>query len=340
VSGLTRRDFLKLSAAGIPAIAFRGPAALPGIPDSGVPALPIGRVAAKSVEVRKEPDPEAPLVLTLYKDTLFQILGTTESEEPKGNPRWLKVEEGYIHSGDIQPVGYHPQVPSLTMAGMSPAEVSIPITQSYRTIDPVEQILYRLYYKSIHWVKGVKIGRRNKVWYVLYDRQLGREYFAAGEHLRLLTPDEFAPLSTEVAPEKKRIEIRLSDQTLTAFEDSEIVCATKVSAGLGGKDMSTPTGVFHVQIKVVCVHMGDGRLTTDPLAYELPGVPWVSYFEIENGLALHGAYWHNDFGRPRSHGCVNLRPEDALWLYRWTFPSAPDATPKGTGGYGTRVIVW
>ena len=57
-------------------------------------------------------------------------------------------------------------------------------------------------------------------------------------------------------------------------------------------------------------HMGDGRLTTDPAAYELPGVPWVSYF-TGNGVAFHGAYWHDNFGAPVSHGCINLSPADA-----------------------------
>jgi hypothetical protein len=331
---VSRRDFLKLSAAGVPALA--------GIPDFSTfsPILPVGRVAGKSVDVHQEPDTESPKLLTLVKDTLIQIQRTVEANDPEGNRRWLQVEAGYIHSGDIQPVTFHPQIPVLAIEQMMPAEVCIPIAQSYRTIEPVEQILYRLYYKSVHWVKGVKIGKRNKVWYVLYDRQLTREYFAPGEHLRLIPPEQYAPLSTEVEPGKKRIEISLSDQSLTAFEADAAVLETKVSSGLPGSHVTTtPTGTFHIQIKIAGVHMGNGQLTTDPLAYELPGVPWVGYFELENGVALHGAYWHNDFGRPRSHGCINLRPEDALWLYRWTNPKAPEATVKGTGGFGTRVLI-
>jgi hypothetical protein len=307
---------------------------------AGFSALPIGRVAVNSVDVHTEPDAGSPLVFTLRKDTLVQILGTVESEGPEGNPRWVKVEAGYLHSGDIQPVRYHPQIPLERIDRITPAEVSVPIAQSYRTVDPVEQILYRLYYQSVHWVKGVKIGPRERIWYILYDRQLGREYFVGGDNLRLLAPEGYSPIATEIDPWKKRIEIELSAQTLTAFEDAEVVRESKVSSGLPGPAHTrTPTGTFHIQIKTACVHMGDGRLTTDPLAYELPGVPWVGYFEIENGVALHGAYWHNDFGRPRSHGCVNLYPEDALWLYRWSAPSAAEATVQGTGGLGTRVII-
>jgi len=331
---ISRRSFLQLAAAGVPTLA--------GLPDASFlsPVLPLGRVAAKSVEVRAEPDLESPLVLTLPKDTLVQFLRTVEAKLPSGNPRWLQVEEGFIHSGDIQPVNFHPQIPAWSITNTTPAEVCVPITQSYRMIAPAEEILYRLYYKSVHWVKAVQIGERNKVWYVLHDPQLGLEYFAPGEHLRLLTPERFAPLDTEADPWKKWIEIQLAAQSLTAYKDNEVVRTAKISSGLhGGKDTATPTGTFHIQIKVAGVHMGNGQITADPLAYELPGVPWVGYFELEHGVALHGAYWHNDFGRPRSHGCINLRPEDALWLYRWTAPAAAEARIKGTGGFGTRIVI-
>jgi hypothetical protein len=333
VATISRRSFLQLSTACVPALA--------GWPDrtAGSLSWALGRVAVKTVDVRREPDGESPPVLTLKKDTLFQILRTVEAEGPAGNPRWLQVEEGFIHSGDVQPVSYQPQIPVLAVADVTPAEVSVPITQSYRTIKDTEEILYRLYYQSVHWVKGIQFGERNRIWYILHDQQLGLEYYAPGEHLRLLPPEKYSPLHPEVEPWKKRIEISLAAQELTAYEDKEAVRTAKVSAGMPGKSTATPTGSFNIQIKIPGVHMGDGRITTDPLAYELPGVPWVGYFELTKGVALHGAYWHNDFGRARSHGCINLRPEDALWLYRWNNPPAAEARIKGTGGYGTRVII-
>ncbi|MBN1439861.1 MAG: L,D-transpeptidase [Anaerolineales bacterium] len=329
---IPRRTFLKMTAAGIPALGARTN------PSAG-PPLPVGRVAAKSVDVHAEPDQESPVTFRLLKDTLIEIRRTVETEEPKGNPRWLQVEAGYLHSGDIQPVEFRPQIPVWSVPEITPAEVSVPITQSYRKISPSEEILYRLYYQSVHWVKDVVAGERNEIWYVLRDHQLGIDYYAPGKHLRLLDPWRYAPVAGGVAPWQKRIEVNISAQTLTAFEDNQAVREMKVSSGIGGKNASTPRGVFHIQIKIAGVHMGNGQITSDPLAYELPGVPWVCHFETLNGVAFHGAYWHNDFGRPRSHGCINLRPADALWLYRWSNPPAAEARIRGTGGLGTRVVI-
>jgi len=333
VNPLTRRGFLRLAAAGAPSLVLT-----PGLLFK-LPALPLGRVAVKSVNVRTEPDPAAPTLLMLPKDSLVQIIRFVDGKMPSGNPRWLKSEPGYIHSGDVQPVEFHPQPSFRAISQTTLAEVSVPITQSYKTISPREEILYRLYYKSLHWVTGTQIGLDGKVWYVLHDQQLNLDLFAPGEHLRLLGPETYFPIPSTVDPWKKWIDIRLADQSLTAYEDATVVRTMKISSGMAGKDTATPTGTFNIQIKVGAVHMGDGRVTADPLAYELPGVPWVSYFELERGVALHGTYWHNDFGRRRSHGCINLAPDDALWIYRWTTPAAPEAKIKGISGLGTRVIV-
>ena len=73
--------------------------------------------------------------------------------------------------------------------------------------------------------------------------------------------------------------------------------------------------------------------------YDLPGVPWVSFF-TGTGAGFHGTYWHNDYGRPRSHGCVNLTPGDAKFIYRWTGPEVPPETPYlYQPGEGTLVKV-
>ena len=110
----------------------------------------------------------------------------------------------------------------------------------------------------------------------------------------------------------KWIEIDISQQRLTAYVGRTPVFSTLVSTGVP----RTPTviGRFAIRYKLPRQHMrGPG--------YSLPNVPWVMYFY--RNYAIHGTYWHNAFGRPMSHGCVNMRVRDARWLYYW----APVGTP-------------
>jgi lipoprotein-anchoring transpeptidase ErfK/SrfK len=84
--------------------------------------------------------------------------------------------------------------------------------------------------------------------------------------------------------------------------------------------------------------MGDGLLTDAIDAYELPGVPWTCFF-APHGIAFHGTYWHDNFGTPMSHGCINMRTEEAKWLYRWSLPETKSRIWEKRG-YGTRVDVF
>jgi lipoprotein-anchoring transpeptidase ErfK/SrfK len=74
----------------------------------------------------------------------------------------------------------------------------------------------------------------------------------------------------------------------------------------------------------------------DANSYDLPGVPWVCFID-EKGVSFHGTYWHNDFGKPRSHGCINLPSAGAKWVYRWTLPSVPYTDQRVHKLNGTKV---
>lgn len=122
----------------------------------------------------------------------------------------------------------------------------------------------------------------------------------------------------------KWIDISILNQTLTLWEGDRPMYATLVSTGrdgLGepGKTLSTPTGQFRVYQKHVTTTMDSDVADHE---FELRDVPWVMYFK--GGYAIHGAYWHDDFGRPRSHGCVNLAPIDARYVFFWASPSVPE----------------
>ena len=72
-------------------------------------------------------------------------------------------------------------------------------------------------------------------------------------------------------------------------------------------------------------------------------VQWVQYYDKKDGIAIHSAYWHHDFGKRKSHGCVNLAPDDAKWLFGWTSPTLHETDSERYGGYGddgTRVVVF
>ncbi len=117
----------------------------------------------------------------------------------------------------------------------------------------------------------------------------------------------------------KWIHVDLSEQSLVAYEGDKPVYATLISSGKEGYE--PPTGLFEVQQKYISTTMN----TTDPIDgfYEVEEVPWTLYYD--GGYALHGAYWHTDFGKVRSHGCTNIAPVDARWLYYWSEPEVPAA---------------
>jgi lipoprotein-anchoring transpeptidase ErfK/SrfK len=112
------------------------------------------------------------------------------------------------------------------------------------------------------------------------------------------------------------IDINLFEQTLAAYVGGRMVYATLVSSGLPGWD--TPVGLFQVWRKVESGKMSGAYNRPD--YYFLEDVPWALYFNQD--VALHAAYWHNSFGYRHSHGCVNLAPADARWLFGW----APEGT--------------
>ena len=107
----------------------------------------------------------------------------------------------------------------------------------------------------------------------------------------------------------------------------------------GSKGTRTPTGEFLTYHKGPSVHMTNQDEEGIKNYYDLPGVPWCTFF-TGYGNAFHGTYWHNDYGRPRSHGCVNLPSEDAKWVYRWSRPNlAPSEDYLHVPGEGTRVQI-
>ncbi len=134
----------------------------------------------------------------------------------------------------------------------------------------------------------------------------------------------YNPNKVYLESQNKSILVDISDQTLYAYENNALFLKTKISTGL--QDTPTIPGEYYIQNKTPSRYMqGPDKLasTTPSIVtstttgyYDLPGVPWTMYFS-DDGSAIHGAYWHNRFGKLHSHGCVNVNLKDAEKLYRW-----------------------
>ena len=340
---MSRREFLKLAGLSMASLAFRPLLKLGSSQDTG----DIVRVAIHSVSVYSQPSDKSTILFQRYRDDLVHVYGEIVSEDGPGyNPLWYRVWGGYIHSGHVVRVKsiLNPVI-NVTKDHPRVAEVTVPYTQAmlktYRGWDAV----YRLYYDSVHWVTGIEDGPDGQPWYKVKDELLDLEYHVPAPHLRLVPPDELTPLSTDVPLGKKRIEVSLARQTVTALEVDQPVRVMKVSTGMnygtstGITSTETPRGVFHIESKMPSKHMGGGVLTDDLDAYILPGVPWVCFFQTDDGYAFHGTWWHTNYGAPMSHGCINMKNADAKWLFRWTSPYTADPTPENTIGYGTLVQI-
>lgn len=135
------------------------------------------------------------------------------------------------------------------------------------------------------------------------------------------------------------VHVDVSSQTLVLYRGTEPIYATLVSTGLEGHD--TPIGEFTIRQKMVTETMADLGPEAGDDRYRIDDVPWTEYFD--GSIALHAAFWHGQFGMRRSHGCVNMAPLDAQYVFGRTWPEVPagwhGVSTDRTGLRGSRVIV-
>jgi hypothetical protein len=334
---LTRRSFLKAS--GLAALGLtpaRGLAALPDPPRANWTGHPLGRVTLWSLTVYSEPSWRAGTGESLPFNTVVTVHGAVEGDGLyPTNHTWLQIDGGFLYSSFVQPVENNPNNAPVDPGGGAWAELTVPFTYGHDAPDPNSYARTRLYYAGVNHVVGLAGGADGAPWYQVADS--GLLYWVPAGQLRVISPDEISPLSPEVPPEAKHVEVHVGDQTLTAFEGGAPIFSTRVSTGV--PDLDTPFGTWHVVDKRLGQRMAGG----DPGGeYNLPAVPWVSYFTW-GWVAIHGTYWHNDYGRRRSNGCVNCPPEAAKWLFRWLTPPANyyalRTIASDVGVPGTRVVV-
>ncbi len=141
--------------------------------------------------------------------------------------------------------------------------------------------------------------------------------------------------------ENKQIFVDLTNQKMYAYEGSNLAYTFPVSTGKWNK---TPTGEFRTWIWLRYTRMAGGSKAKGTY-YNLPNVPYTMYYSNSTtpkswGYSIHGAYWHNNFGQPMSHGCINMRPEDAEQIFYWTNPTGKNVVYATKDNPGTLITVY
>ncbi|MEJ2599209.1 MAG: L,D-transpeptidase [Anaerolineales bacterium] len=358
---ISRREFGKLAVVGLGSILIPPMAGLHGFrPSTKLSEFPqaerLGRVLAGRVPIKKRPDIDSPDVGTLYEDDVVVWLREVVGSRPLWNSqRFIETPDGYLYAANIQPVKNLPnqpleQLPEANKNGGMWVEVSVPYADLTLDNPPARSpwlkgnLHPRVYYSQILWVDQIKNDSSGQIQYRVKELygSYGDIFWVQGAALRPLQPEEFTPIHPEV--EDKTVVVDVTYQTLSCYEGKDEIYFTRVSTGdkfdAQGNPVdkwSTPVGPHHIWRKMVSVHMSGG---TTGGGYDLPGIGWTSLFS-GNGVAIHSTFWHNNFGVPMSHGCVNARPHDAEFVFRWTAPTVPadtgDVTISGTTS--TEVVV-
>jgi len=339
-SALSRRDFLKMAGYGLLGMSF------PDFPqlysnqtfDNGLQ----GRVTEKALWMYAEPSAKSQRVEMYWRDLVIPLTGAAISDDAEAYNRiWYEVDgQGYVYSGSVQPVAtlLNKPVSEVPPSGLL-GEISVPFTDAHEEADSGTAVAQRLYFETVHWITDSVTGPEGHVWYRLLDDKFDLSYYIPAKHMRLIPGDELAPLSPDVPDLEKRIEVNLTHQLVLAYESARLVFAARAATGSQYRSgrWSTPIGQFITSYKRPTRHMAAGDIASN--GFDLPGVPWVLYI-TKSGISFHGTYWHNDYGRPRSHGCINLTPQAAKWLYRWTMPTVEFRKQFAYEDFGTSVHIF
>lgn len=357
---LTRRDFLKLSGLGLAGLGtlsfdhFRNfdfetlsaPKRLPQFPNSPV----IGRTVDPGIDLRNAPTNDPSLNTSISKlpaDTLLEwnreVIGNVVGG--LNNQRYVETPQGYVYASVLQPTRNLPNTPISEVPAGQPgfwAEVTVPYIDlahegsiwSPWLRDHIEyNFPPRLYYGQVVWIDRIRTDNGFVEYRWSEDAGHGygggaynEFYWADGAGLKVLTEQDAAPISPDLDPNDKRIEVDLDYQTLSCFEGGTEVYFCRVSSGLKNifdpitgetnNKLATPVGNLLTHWKIVSLNMTAGTFQS---GYSTPAVPWTTMVSGD-GIAIHGAFWHNAFGEKRSHGCINVLPEDAKWIFCWTTP--------------------
>lgn len=260
-------------------------------------------------------DPEESVARRAVSETSFALLGAFERDARRF---------GLLSDMTFVPLDRLERVSVSSFHGLSLDEVTLPVGFAMRrsawlyTHDPIRGLspVRALTYRETVPLTGKRV-------------QLGRSRYAETVDGHLLRDDGLLEVAAPsrlpgwARANRSWIHVSISKQSLVAYRGETPVYVTLVSTGADGlgdpeTTRSTVLGQFRVHTKHVTTQM---KSDADGDEYSLPDVPWVQYFSAN--YALHAAYWHDAFGTPQSHGCINLSPKDARFLFNWTDPPVP-----------------
>ncbi len=354
-NGISRRAFLGFSGR-----CLAGFGLLRLSRDDPLPAFPnhdrLGRILEPKVQIHVRPDADSTIVGTLAMDDVVIWLKEVVGSHPRQiNQVWVETPQGFIHASAVQPVRNQPNAPLETLRETSLGrgmwtEITIPWVDFTLDNPPARAPWLRntekprLYYSQILWVDQIERDEGGAIWYRVNERYgFGDRMWAPAEAFRPITAEEMTPISPDA--DDKRILVDLDLQTLSCFEGAREVYFCRISSGVNfdpqGEPIersSTPAGPHPIWRKLISLHMVGG---TTGGGWDLPGIGWTALF-VGSGVAIHSTFWHNDFGARRSRGCVNARPQDAKWIFRWVEPVVPydpgDVTVSMPGGTIVEVV--
>ncbi|MEE8390943.1 MAG: L,D-transpeptidase [Anaerolineae bacterium] len=281
--------------------------------------------AIHTVAFYDQPSTSGTRLHTRRRDQSFVILGEERAPFSAHNDLWYKTMLGYVHSAWVLPMRIYPPQPFIRDAGEWGfwGEISQVFAEAYAEPNLQSQYVYRFYGGNVFHIVDALEDEHGTGWYKVYDEfppTSPTHQWMLARDIRRIPRSEMAPISPFVGG--KRIEVDIDKQRLTCYEGDHVAFTTLVSAGLAGAT-ATPMGEMSVLLKQPSRHMSNHSYPGGPSPlgdlFDLPGVPWNIFFDL-SGTAIHGTYWHNDFGVRRSHGCLNVSQETARWIYRWVHP--------------------
>jgi lipoprotein-anchoring transpeptidase ErfK/SrfK len=272
----------------------------------------LGRVLIDHHSVYKEPDWRTEVLAQYRFHDVVNVTGVVPGYGLyPANANYLQVDGGYMYSSWVQPVANNASNPIQAIGeGGAWGELTVPVAYSKSSPDDAANDRERLFYSQVMRITGVSGD------YYQVSEVYGAVYYIKANLIRIIAPEEVAPISPNADPGAKRIEVSIKEQRLWAYEADQVVFETLIASGMPGSP--TPMQTFNIRDKRHGQRMTGGKTGG---GYNLAGIPFINYI-TKSWVALHGCYWHNDYGRRHSNGCINLYPGDAKWLFRWTTPYA------------------